>query len=77
MLSESERHKIDQHLQQWIQQMTEEIPNLIHQIQTDTKSSRYDLVTNVDQTIESRFEQFLKTYYPHHRLYGEEAHHET
>lgn len=77
MLSESERHKIDQHVQQWIQQMTQEIPNLIHQIQTDTKSSRYDLVTNVDRTIETRFEQFLKTYYPHHHLYGEEAHHDT
>ncbi|WP_086428133.1 inositol monophosphatase family protein [Staphylococcus cornubiensis] len=77
MLSESERHRIDQHVQQWIHQMTQELPELIHQIQTDMKSSRFDLVTNVDRTIETRFEQFLKTHYPDHHLYGEEAHHET
>ena len=69
--------EIDQQVQRWISEMRRELPQLIQHMKTDTKSNRFDLVTNVDRTIESRFEQFLKSQFPNHQLYGEEAHHQT
>ncbi len=69
--------EIDQQVQIWISEMRRELPQLIQHMKTDTKSNRFDLVTNVDCTIESRFEQFLKSQFPDHQLYGEEAHHQT
>lgn len=77
VLSESERDIIDQQVQQWIQQMNEELPALLSDIKAETKRNRFDLVTNVDRTIESRFAQFLQSHFPEHHLYGEEAHHDT
>ncbi|ARJ50470.1 inositol monophosphatase family protein [Staphylococcus lutrae] len=77
MLTESEREHIDQHVQQWIRQIAHALPTLMTHMKTETKLNRFDLVTNVDRTVEARFAQFLQMHYPTHQLYGEEAHHET
>ncbi|MBH9581094.1 inositol monophosphatase [Staphylococcus felis] len=77
MISEEQLHTIDNHIHDWLKGLDELMPSLISDLKTDTKSSRFDLVTNVDETIEARFETFLKTHYPDHQLYGEEFHHQT
>ena len=39
---------------------------------TSTKKNRFDLVTNVDKSIQQKFESFLKEHYPSHQLFAEE-----
>ena len=39
---------------------------------TTTKKNRFDLVTNVDKTIQQRFQQFLTETFPEHQLFAEE-----
>ncbi|WP_167628304.1 inositol monophosphatase family protein [Listeria valentina] len=41
-------------------------------LQIETKSNRNDLVTEVDQYIESLFTRYVKQYFPTHRIFGEE-----
>lgn len=63
---------LDQHIREWLHTLDETIPQLIAQMHTSTKKDRFDLVTNVDQTIQEQFETFLAQHYPEHQLFAEE-----
>lgn len=69
--------EIDQHVVQWLMQMKQYVPKMLADMDLQTKTSRFDLVTNVDKSIEQSFEQLLTVQFPEHQLYGEEAHHDT
>lgn len=63
---------IDENIRQWLSTLDDVIPQLIAEMKTTTKQNRFDLVTNVDKTIQYHFEQFLKQHYPQHQLFAEE-----
>ena len=77
MVSQYDINEIDNEIKTWLRGLNLLIPSLIKEIYTDTKKNRFDLVTNVDKTLESNFERFIHELYPGHKLYGEEAHQET
>ncbi|MCO4331057.1 inositol monophosphatase family protein [Staphylococcus hyicus] len=77
MVTQYDINDIDNEVKTWFRGLTLLIPSLIKQMKTDTKKNRFDLVTNVDQMLESNFEGLLKDLYPDHTLYGEESHHDT
>ncbi|UXS75960.1 inositol monophosphatase family protein [Staphylococcus chromogenes] len=77
MVSQNDINAIDNEIKTWLRGLNLLIPSLIKEISTDTKKNRFDLVTNVDKTLESNFERFLADLYPDHTLYGEEAHQAT
>lgn len=41
--------KIDEMITKWLKNIDQIIPNLIAEMETDTKLNRFDLVTNVDK----------------------------
>ncbi|MCU5745215.1 inositol monophosphatase family protein [Staphylococcus sp. SQ8-PEA] len=63
---------IDERVQTWLRTLDEMIPNLVKDMQLSTKQNRYDLVTNVDRTIQNDFESFLHEHCPQHQLLAEE-----
>lgn len=63
---------LDQRIREWLHTLDETIPQLISQMHTSTKKDRFDIVTNVDQTIQEQFETFLEEHYPEHQLFAEE-----
>ncbi|MBI5975829.1 inositol monophosphatase family protein [Staphylococcus canis] len=77
MISDTQLLEIDERVQKWLSELDTLIPELIKTLKTETKSNRFDLVTNVDRAIEESFEAFLDRYYSDHQLYGEELHHNT
>ncbi|MGV3244648.1 inositol monophosphatase family protein [Staphylococcus sp. 11261D007BR] len=77
MISDNQLHNIDKQIHEWLKTLDTLIPELMNTLKTDNKGNRFDLVTNVDETIEQQFETFLNRYYPDHQLYGEEFHHDT
>ncbi|MBF7020416.1 inositol monophosphatase family protein [Staphylococcus sp. 18_1_E_LY] len=64
--------QIDKHIREWLSTLDAVIPQLIAEMETTTKQNRFDLVTNVDKTIQQHFEQFLNENYPQHQLFAEE-----
>lgn len=69
--------QIDRQVVQWLRQIKCDLPTMLADMDLQTKTSRFDLVTNVDKAIEQSFEQLLTAHFPAHQLYGEEAHHDT
>ncbi|WP_461676260.1 inositol monophosphatase family protein [Staphylococcus warneri] len=65
-------HKIDEMITKWLKNVDQIIPNLIAEMETDTKLNRFDLVTNVDKQIQNEFQVFLQTQLEGHRLFAEE-----
>lgn len=63
---------IDKHITDWFQHLDDIIPNLIKNMVTETKETRFDLVTNVDKQIQNDFEAYLEKYFPTHQLLAEE-----
>jgi len=64
--------KIDDSIHAWFNTLDDIIPKLINDMVTSTKKNRFDLVTNVDKSIQQKFESFLKEHYPSHQLFAEE-----
>ncbi|MCS4486046.1 inositol monophosphatase family protein [Staphylococcus americanisciuri] len=69
--------QIDHYVMQWFNELKYSLPTMLKKMDLQTKTSRFDLVTNVDKAIEQSFEQLMITKFPGHQLYGEEAHHDT
>lgn len=69
--------QIDERIIQWLDQVRTMLPAMIKEMDLQTKANRFDLVTNVDKSIEQSFEEMLTKEFPEHQLYGEEAHHDT
>jgi myo-inositol-1(or 4)-monophosphatase len=66
--------KIDQYAQQWIKEAGTRIKDTFQQqLMIQTKSSRTDLVTNVDREIEQFFIANIRNTFPQHRVLGEEG----
>ncbi|WP_235357034.1 inositol monophosphatase family protein [Bacillus alveayuensis] len=66
--------KIDEYAQQWIKEAGRRIKDTFQQqLLIQTKSSRTDLVTNVDREIEQFFIQKIRSTFPQHRVLGEEG----
>ena len=63
---------IDDAVRSWLETLDKIIPKLIEDMVTSTKQNRFDLVTNVDKSIQHNFEQFLKQNFPEHQLFAEE-----
>ncbi|MBM9447578.1 inositol monophosphatase [Staphylococcus cohnii] len=63
---------IDNLVRDWLTTLDDIIPQLIKQMVTSTKKNRFDLVTNVDKSIQQNFEQFLQQHFPNHQLFAEE-----
>lgn len=63
---------IDDAVRSWLETLDKVIPKLIEDMVTSTKQNRFDLVTNVDKSIQHNFEQFLKRNFPEHQLFAEE-----
>lgn len=63
---------IDDSVRAWLASLDDIIPALIDEMVTTTKKNRFDLVTNVDKTIQQRFQQFLTETFPEHQLFAEE-----
>lgn len=64
--------KIDDSIHAWFNTLDDIIPKLINDMVTSTKKNRFDLVTNVDKSIQQKFESFLKEHYLSHQLFAEE-----
>ncbi|BBK27491.1 inositol monophosphatase family protein [Staphylococcus arlettae] len=64
--------ELDNAIRSWLLTLDQVIPNLIGEMETSTKHNRFDLVTNVDKTIQLQFQQFLNDNYPDHQLLAEE-----
>ncbi|EKU48986.1 inositol monophosphatase family protein [Staphylococcus massiliensis] len=64
--------EIDEMVRAWLRDLDTQIPSLMNQMDTDTKNNRFDLVTNVDKTLQSSFQSFLEQSFDHHKLIGEE-----
>ena len=71
-MNKTERIHLDKAIRQWLTGLDEIIPELIHNMRTETKANQFDLVTNVDRIIQDKFEIFLETHYPEHQLFAEE-----
>lgn len=63
---------IDNAINNWFATLDDIIPKLIEEMVTSTKKNRFDLVTNVDKTIQQNFEQYLAEHFPEHQLFAEE-----
>lgn len=63
---------IDNLVRDWLTTLDDIIPQLIKEMVTSTKQNRFDLVTNVDKSIQQNFEQFLQQHFPSHQLFAEE-----
>ncbi|KRG08144.1 inositol monophosphatase family protein [Staphylococcus sp. NAM3COL9] len=63
---------IDDAVRAWFETLDQIIPKLIEDMVTSTKQNRFDLVTNVDKSIQHNFEQFLKQNFLEHQLFAEE-----
>lgn len=50
--------KIDDSIHAWFNTLDDIIPKLINDMVTSTKKNRFDLVTNVDKSIQQKFESF-------------------
>ena len=48
--------KIDDSIHAWFNTLDDIIPKLINDMVTSTKKNRFDLVTNVDKSIQQKFE---------------------
>ena len=64
--------ELDNAIRSWLLTLDQVIPNLVGEMETSTKRNRFDLVTNVDKTIQLQFQQFLNDNYPDHQLLAEE-----
>lgn len=63
---------IDDLVRHWLTTLDDIIPQLIEDMVTTTKRNRFDLVTNVDKSIQQNFEDFLHEHFPEHQLFAEE-----
>ncbi|WP_437272492.1 inositol monophosphatase family protein [Staphylococcus succinus] len=63
---------IDDAVREWLATLDDIIPQLIQDMVTGTKQNRFDLVTNVDKSIQDKFELFLNKHFPEHQLLAEE-----
>jgi myo-inositol-1(or 4)-monophosphatase len=74
ILMDEKWKNIDQYAQQWIKEAGKRIKATFEQQLTiQTKSSRTDLVTNVDREIEQFFIENIRQAFPRHRVLGEEG----
>lgn len=64
--------ELDQEIREWFKGLDTLIPELIEQMQTETKANAFDFVTNVDHAIQNHFERYLKQHHPNHQLFAEE-----
>src|SRR5699024_7241807 len=62
---------IDNLVRDWLTTLDDIIPQLIKQMVTSTKKNRFDLVTNVDKSIQQNYEKFLQQHIPNHQLFAE------
>ncbi|HLR19200.1 MAG TPA: inositol monophosphatase family protein [Staphylococcus sp.] len=63
---------IDDSVRAWLATLDDIIPQLVKDMVTSIKQNRFDLVTNVDKSIQQSFELFLKQNFPEHQLFAEE-----
>ncbi|MGW7976631.1 inositol monophosphatase family protein [Staphylococcus xylosus] len=71
-MEKTQLNYIDESVITWLETLDEIIPSLIQEMVTSTKQNRFDLVTNVDKSIQQNFEQFLAENFPDHQLFAEE-----